>query len=140
MFLGDRNGIQIASGAPASRIEFARKTVECKESRIGKMPIEVPSNVTVTLLGQDLKVKGPLGELSRSYPREVKLVRENESGQIKVSKAIDTRRANQMHGLFRYTMESLFLAIFVICNAHLLSFLLLLKLEFYLSDAQNTHG
>ncbi|KMZ62065.1 50S ribosomal protein L6 [Zostera marina] len=107
VFLGDRNGIQIASGAPASRIEFARKTVECKESRIGKMPIEVPSNVTVTLLGQDLKVKGPLGELSRSYPREVKLVRENESGQIKVSKAIDTRRANQMHGLFRTLTDNM---------------------------------
>lgn len=74
--------------------------MECKESRIGKQPIEVPSNVTIMLEGQDLKVKGPLGELSRTYPREVKVDRE-DSGLLRVSKALDTRRANQMHGLFR---------------------------------------
>lgn len=74
--------------------------MECKESRIGKKPIEVPSTVTISLEGQDLKVKGPLGELSRTYPREVKLERE-ENGQIRVKKAVETRRANQMHGLFR---------------------------------------
>lgn len=77
-----------------------RKTIECKESRIGKQPIEVPSNVTLTLEGQDLKVKGPLGELSIIYPREVEVVRE-ESGLLRVKKAVETRRANQMHGLFR---------------------------------------
>lgn len=74
--------------------------MECKESRIGKRPIEVPPNVTIALDGQDLKVKGPLGELSRTYPREVKVQRD-ESGFLKVSKAVETRRANQMHGLFR---------------------------------------
>lgn len=60
----------------------------------------MPSNVTITLEGQDLKVKGPLGELSRTYPREVKVVRD-ESGHLKASKAVETRMANQMHGLFR---------------------------------------
>jgi large subunit ribosomal protein L6 len=77
-----------------------RKAIECKESRIGKQPIQVPSNVTIKLEGQDLKVKGPWGELSRTYPREVKLERD-EDGIIRVKKALETRRANQMHGLFR---------------------------------------
>lgn len=62
--------------------------------------------MTILLEGQDLKVKGPLGELSRSYPREVKVVRE-ESGILKVSKAMDTRRANQMHGLFRTLTDNM---------------------------------
>lgn len=75
--------------------------MECKESRIGKQLIEVPANVTLTLTGQDLNVKGPLGELSMTYPREVKLDKQ-ESGLYKVNKAMETRRANQMHGLFRY--------------------------------------
>ncbi|KAJ6329388.1 hypothetical protein OIU77_010963 [Salix suchowensis] len=82
-FFGERNGICIPS-VPVTRIGFLRKAIECKESRIGKQPIQVPSNVTITLEGQDLKVKGPLGELSRSYPREVKLERDwgwNHSGQ-----------------------------------------------------------
>ncbi|RWW11668.1 hypothetical protein GW17_00024706 [Ensete ventricosum] len=98
-FLGDRSRICL-SDAPFSRFRFLRKPVECKESRIGKRPIEVPTNVTITLDGQDLKVKGPLGELSRTYPREVKVERD-ESGLLKVFKAVETRRANQMHGLFR---------------------------------------
>lgn len=88
--------------APAiKRVNFVRKTVECKESRIGKQPIPVPSNVTITMEGQDLKVKGPLGELAITYPREVVLIKD-DSGVLKVQKAIETRRANQMHGLFRY--------------------------------------
>jgi large subunit ribosomal protein L6 len=97
--LGERNGICISS-VHLDRVGFLRKTVVCKESRIGKQPIQVPSTVTITLEGQGLKVKGPLGELSQSYPREVKVERD-ESGILRVSKARETRRANQMHGLFR---------------------------------------
>lgn len=99
-FLGERNGLCVSSVPSVTRVGFVRKTIECKESRIGKQPIAVPSNVTVTLEGQDIKVKGPLGELSLVYPREVKVERQ-DAGILKVSKAIETRRANQMHGLFR---------------------------------------
>ncbi|KAJ6802167.1 50S ribosomal protein L6, chloroplastic [Iris pallida] len=105
VFLGERTGICFMK-SPVSRVGFLRKPVECKESRIGKQPIAVPSNVSITLEGQDLKVKGPLGELSRTYPREVKVERE-ESGYLKVSKAMDTRRANQMHGLFRTLTDNM---------------------------------
>jgi len=75
----------------------------------------VPSNVTIILEGQDLKVKGPLGELSRIYPREVKVEREN-SGTLKVSKAVDTRKANQMHGLFRYATILILLYLLSCCD------------------------
>lgn len=60
----------------------------------------MPPNVNIVLEGQDLRVKGPLGELSRTYPREVRVLKV-ESGHLKVEKALETRRANQMHGLFR---------------------------------------
>ena len=73
--------------------------MECKDSRIGKQLIEVPSNVTLTVDGQDLKVKGPLGELALTYPKEI-LLQRDDSG-LRVRKSIETRRANQMHGLFR---------------------------------------
>ncbi|CAK7348969.1 unnamed protein product [Dovyalis caffra] len=105
VFLGERNGICLPS-VPVIRVGFLRNTIECKESRIGKQPIQVPSNVTITLEGQDLKVKGPLGELSRTYPREVKLERD-ENGILRVTKALDTRRANQMHGLFRTLTDNM---------------------------------
>ncbi|XP_077243563.1 ribosomal protein L6 family [Tasmannia lanceolata] len=105
VFLGERGGLCVTS-TPVNRVGFVKRTVECKESRIGKKPIEVPSNVTIRLEGQGLRVKGPLGELSRTYPREVKLERE-ESGNLKVSKAMETRRANQMHGLFRTLTDNM---------------------------------
>ncbi|KAF5741439.1 50S ribosomal protein L6 chloroplastic [Tripterygium wilfordii] len=99
LFFGERNGICVSS-SPVTRVSFMRTTIECKESRIGKQPIEVPSNVAIAMEGRDLKVKGPLGELSITYPSEVKLERE-DSGNLRVRKAVETRRANQMHGLFR---------------------------------------
>ncbi|KAH7576755.1 hypothetical protein ACOSP7_002666 [Xanthoceras sorbifolium] len=104
-FLGERNGLCVSS-VPVTRVGFVRRTIECKESRIGKQPIAVPSNVTVMLEGQDIKVKGPLGELSLVYPREVKAERD-DSGILKVSKAVETRRANQMHGLFRTLTDNM---------------------------------
>lgn len=60
----------------------------------------MPGNVTLTLEGRYMKVKGPLGELSQVYPREV-IVEREEPGTLRVRKAVETRRANQMHGLFR---------------------------------------
>ncbi|XP_031473542.1 50S ribosomal protein L6, chloroplastic [Nymphaea colorata] len=109
-FLGERSELSCMKGPPITRIGFFRKNVECKESRIGKHPIEVPSNVTIALEGQNLKVKGPLGELSRTYPREVKVER-LESGLVKVSKALENRRANQMHGLFRTLTDNMIVGV-----------------------------
>ncbi|XP_004287942.1 PREDICTED: 50S ribosomal protein L6, chloroplastic [Fragaria vesca subsp. vesca] len=104
-FLGERKGFTVYS-APATNVGFLKKAVECKESRIGKQPIEVPANVTLKLEGQSLEVKGPLGQLSMILPREV-VVEKQESGVLKVRKAMETRRANQMHGLFRTLTDNM---------------------------------
>lgn len=106
VFLGERSGLSICS-VPVTRVGNLKRTaIECKESRIGKQPIEVPKSVTITLEGQDMKVKGPLGELALIYPREIKVERD-ESGIIRVRKALETRRANQMHGLFRTLTDNM---------------------------------
>ncbi|CAM6112559.1 unnamed protein product [Calypogeia fissa] len=85
--------------------------IECKESRIGKAPIEVPKGVSVILDGQSLAVKGPLGELARTYPVEVKLTRDDSSGKLVVARAVDTRRARQMHGLFRTLTDNMIIGV-----------------------------
>jgi len=105
--LGDRNAFKVSTTPPFTQVGFSSKTIECKESRIGKQPISVPSNVTIALEGQDLKVKGPLGELALTYPREVELLKE-DSGFLRVKKTVETRRANQMHGLFRLQSSHLY--------------------------------
>lgn len=62
--------------------------------------------MSIKLEGQALEVKGPLGQLSMTYPREV-LVQKEDSGFLRVRKALETRRANQMHGLFRTLTDNM---------------------------------
>ncbi|XP_057527801.1 50S ribosomal protein L6, chloroplastic [Amaranthus tricolor] len=107
-FLGGK--VDIGTSIPTTRVGFWRTEIECKESRIGKQPIVVPTNVAVTMAGQDLKVKGPLGELSITYPKEV-LVEKQDSGYLRVRKAVETRRANQMHGLFRTLTDNMVIGV-----------------------------
>jgi len=68
-------------------------------SRIGRLPIDVPGTVTVTIEGQDVTVKGPKGELSLTVanPIEVKL----EEGQVLVTRPDDERASRSLHGLTR---------------------------------------
>jgi large subunit ribosomal protein L6 len=68
-------------------------------SRIGRLPIDVPANVTVTIDGQAVTVKGPKGELALTVasPIEVKL----EDAQVLVTRPDDERESRSLHGLTR---------------------------------------
>ncbi|MDT0185781.1 50S ribosomal protein L6 [Microbacterium sp. ARD31] len=68
-------------------------------SRIGRLPIDIPAGVTVTVSGQDVAVKGPKGELNLSVaqPIEVKV----EENQVLVSRPDDERESRALHGLTR---------------------------------------
>lgn len=68
-------------------------------SRIGRLPIDIPANVTLTVDGQNVTVKGPKGELSLTVasPIEVKL----EDGQALVTRPDDERESRSLHGLTR---------------------------------------
>jgi len=68
-------------------------------SRIGKRPIVIPAGVDVTLDGNDVRVKGPRGELSRRLHRDVIVRREN--GEIVVERPSDQPEHRSLHGLSR---------------------------------------
>jgi large subunit ribosomal protein L6 len=68
-------------------------------SRIGKKPIDIPDQVTVEIKDRIIKVKGPKGELSWSYPESVKVSVNN--GNIKVERAGDSKIDKALHGLTR---------------------------------------
>ncbi|XP_002977678.2 50S ribosomal protein L6, chloroplastic [Selaginella moellendorffii] len=104
-FSGETLGTSICSSSSSASGNLPLRVI-CKESRIGKRPVEVPKSVNVVLQGPNLSVKGPLGELTRYYPREVSLTRD-ESGRIVVTRALETRRARQMHGLFRTLTDNM---------------------------------
>lgn len=68
-------------------------------SRIGKMPITVPAGVEVTIDGSTVTVKGPKGELSRTFQPILTIAQ--EENVITVTRPDDTRTAKSLHGLTR---------------------------------------
>jgi len=69
-------------------------------SRIGKLPVSVPSGVDVTIDGRAVTVKGPKGTLSRELPEPV-AVAQDQDGAIVLTVPDDERRSKAMHGLSR---------------------------------------
>ncbi len=68
-------------------------------SRIGRMPITVPSGVKVHVADGTVRVEGPKGKLTRTLPREVAVAVEGTT--VNVSRLEETRRARGIHGLTR---------------------------------------
>lgn len=68
-------------------------------SRIGKLPVPVPSGVDVTIDGLQVSVKGPKGELSRAMPDGVSITLED--GNVIVTRNGDSRTERSRHGLVR---------------------------------------
>src|SRR5579859_3228845 len=68
-------------------------------SRIGKMPIPVPSGVTIDLGDGTVHVKGPKGELERKVPPQISITRDN--GTLRVERSSDEPNQRSLHGLTR---------------------------------------
>ena len=69
-------------------------------SRIGKLPIQVPAGVTVTISDDNLiTVKGPKGELNQVVNKEITVKQEN--GIVTVERPSDAKPHKAMHGLYR---------------------------------------
>ena len=65
-------------------------------SRVGQLPIEVPSGVDVTIEGREVTVKGKLGELSLTLVKDVEVAREDD--KLIVSPRNDPKRARPPSG------------------------------------------
>ena len=78
-------------------------------SRIGRLPIDIPAGVTVSVDGQDVAVKGPKGELvlTVAKPIEVKV----EEGQVLVTRPDDERESRSLHGLTRTLVSNMILGV-----------------------------
>jgi large subunit ribosomal protein L6 len=68
-------------------------------SRIGRKPIPVPKNVTATVEGQTVKVKGPRGELERRLHASMAIALDD--GNITVQRPSDEPNHRALHGLTR---------------------------------------
>jgi large subunit ribosomal protein L6 len=69
-------------------------------SRIGRLPIAVPSGVDVTLDGRNVTVKGPKGTLNHTVAEPIEIARA-EDGTLQVTRPDDERTSRALHGLSR---------------------------------------
>jgi large subunit ribosomal protein L6 len=74
-------------------------------SRIGKKPIPVPSGVDIKVDGATVKVKGPKGELTRTFQPNMKIRLEN--GELLVERPTDDKKDRALHGLTRALLANM---------------------------------
>lgn len=74
-------------------------------SRIGKIPIPVPKTVTVSLEKNEVRVKGPKGELSLTIPPRVSV--KQEDGELRVERHGDDKQAKAFHGLVQRMLTNM---------------------------------
>lgn len=74
-------------------------------SRIGKMPVAIPSGVDVKIDGNTVAVKGPKGELTRSFSPILTIA--VEDGNVVVTRPDDSREAKSQHGLTRTLIHNM---------------------------------
>jgi len=74
-------------------------------SRIGRLPIAVPKGVTVNIKGGEVAVKGPKGELSRSFNPEMAI--DLKEDILVVSRPSDGRQHRALHGLTRTLLANM---------------------------------
>jgi large subunit ribosomal protein L6 len=74
-------------------------------SRIGKLPITLPSGVEVKVENSTVKVKGKLGELTRSINPEITV--KVEDGKIIVERPSEQKHHKALHGLYRSLLANM---------------------------------
>ena len=75
-------------------------------SRIGRMPISVPSGVTVDIDGSTVTVKGPKGTLTHEVAEPITITK-GEDGTLEVARPNDERQSRSLHGLTRTLVNNM---------------------------------
>jgi large subunit ribosomal protein L6 len=75
-------------------------------SRIGRLPISVPSGVSVDIDGTTVTVKGPKGTLVHEVPAPISVAKA-EDGTLEVTRPNDERMARSLHGLTRTLVSNM---------------------------------
>lgn len=74
-------------------------------SRVGKKPIEVPTGVTVTIDKSTVTVKGPKGELTRTFNSDIAI--SLEENVINVTRPSDVKEHRALHGTTRALLSNM---------------------------------
>ena len=74
-------------------------------SRVGMVPIPIPTEVDLKVEGSAVRVKGPMGELSRTFHERVKI--DVEERQVLVTRLDESRMSRALHGLSRTLLANM---------------------------------
>ena len=74
-------------------------------SRIGKLPIQVPAGVTVSIKDNVVTVKGPKGELQQKVNPDIEV--KIEDGVVSLTRPTDDKIHREMHGLYRALIHNM---------------------------------
>ena len=74
-------------------------------SRIGRMPVEIPSGVTVDLKGTNVHVKGPKGEMQRTFSNLIGI--SMETNQLVITRNSDLPAERALHGTTRAVLANM---------------------------------
>ena len=74
-------------------------------SRIGRLPVAVPNGVQINVQGSDVHVKGPKGELKRTFSPLVEIALEN--GQVVITRKSDNAQERALHGTTRAVIANM---------------------------------
>jgi large subunit ribosomal protein L6 len=79
-------------------------------SRIGRLPISVPSGVSVDIDGSTVTVKGPKGTLSHEVASPIEVAKD-EDGTLTVTRPNDERLSRSLHGLTRTLVSNMVIGV-----------------------------
>ncbi len=79
-------------------------------SRIGRLPIQVPTGVKIEIQGQDVTVTGPKGTLSHTIAEPI-TIEKDEDGSFVVSRPNDERMSKSLHGLSRTLVNNMVIGV-----------------------------
>jgi len=74
-------------------------------SRIGRLPVVIPNGVQVNVQGSNVHVKGPKGEMKRTFSPEIEIAMEN--GQVVIKRKSDNAAERALHGTTRAVIANM---------------------------------
>ena len=74
-------------------------------SRVGRLPVVIPSGVQVEVKGSDVRVKGPKGEMQRTFSPLIGIAMDN--GQLQVTRKSDLPAERALHGTTRAVLANM---------------------------------
>lgn len=78
-------------------------------SRVGRLPVEIPSGVDVNISGSHVRIKGPKGELEYTFSPVISI--EVKDNQVLVTRPSDAREMRSLHGTTRALIQNMVIGV-----------------------------